>query len=56
MVHVEYLNYFGSMITNDARCAYIQDCHGKVVFNEKKTLCTSKMDLIVRKKLAACYT
>jgi len=40
----------------------MQDVHisriamAKVVFNEKKTLCTSKLDLNARKKLVACYT
>jgi hypothetical protein len=50
--NVEYFNYFGSMITNDARC--IREIKssismGKASFN-KKTLFTSKLDLNLRKK------
>jgi hypothetical protein len=59
MGHVEYLNYFGSLTTNDARCTgeiTSRIAMAKAVFNKKKTLFTSKLDLNVRKKLVACYT
>jgi hypothetical protein len=53
MGHLEYLNYFGSMTTNDARCTgeiTSRIAMAKAVFNEKKTLFTGKLDLNVRKK------
>jgi hypothetical protein len=56
--NVEYLNYLGTMITNDARCT----CEikstiviAKAAFNKKKTLFTSKLDLNLRKHLVKCY-
>jgi hypothetical protein len=51
MGHVEYLNYFGSMTTNDARCTGAitsRIAMAKAVFNEK-TLFTRKLGLNVRK-------
>jgi hypothetical protein len=48
--NVEYFNYLGSMITNDARIAM-----AKAAFNKKKNLFTSKLDLNLRKKLVKCY-
>ena len=57
--NVEYFNYLGSMIINDARCT----CEikssivmAKAAVNEKKTLFTSKSDLNLRNKLVKCYT
>jgi len=51
--NVKYLEYMGSMIVNDARCA----CEFKsriavavAAFNKKKKLLTSKLDSNVRKK------
>jgi hypothetical protein len=46
--NVEYFNYFGSMITNDAR--YTREIKYRTVmvktaFNRKKTLFTRKLDL-----------
>jgi hypothetical protein len=52
--NVEYLNYLGSMITNDARCTHeikTRIAMAKASFNKKKTLFTSKLDLNLRKKL-----
>jgi hypothetical protein len=46
--NVEYFNYLGSMITNDARYTLEIKCRiamAKAAFNKKKTLFTSKMDL-----------
>jgi hypothetical protein len=56
--NVEYFNYFGSMITNDARCTReikSRIAMAKAAFNKKKTLFTSKLDLNFRKKLVKCY-
>jgi hypothetical protein len=55
---VEYFNYLGSMITNDARCTReIQSriAMEKAAFNKKKTLFTSKLDLNLMTKLVKCY-
>jgi hypothetical protein len=54
---VEYFNYLGSMITNDARCTreikpWI--AMAKSAFN-KKNLFTSKLDFNLRRKLVKCY-
>jgi len=56
--NVEYFNYLGSIIINDARCT----CEikssivmAKAAFNEKKTLFTSKSDLNLRNKLVNYY-
>jgi hypothetical protein len=56
--NVEYFNYLGSRITNDARCTReIKSRIGmeKTAFNKKKTLFTSKLELNLRKKLVKCY-
>jgi hypothetical protein len=56
--NVDYFNYLGSMITNDARCTReIQSriAMEKAAFNKKKTLFTSKLDLNLSKKLVKCY-
>jgi hypothetical protein len=55
--NVEYLNYLGSMITNDARSTReIKSiiAMAKAAFNNKKNLFTSKLDLNLRKKLVKC--
>jgi hypothetical protein len=52
--NVEYFNNLGNMIADDARCARGIKCRiatPKAAFNRKKTLCTSKLDLNLRKKL-----
>jgi hypothetical protein len=57
--NVEYSNYLGSMIINDARCICkikSSTVMAKAAFNEKKTLFTSKPDLNLRNKLVNCYT
>jgi hypothetical protein len=54
---VEYFNYLDSMITNDARCTReikFRIAIAKAAFNKKKNLCTSKLDLNLRKKLVKC--
>jgi hypothetical protein len=56
--NVEYFNYFGSMITNNARCTReikSRIAMTKAAFNNKKILFTSKLDLKLRKKLVKCY-
>jgi hypothetical protein len=56
--NVEYFNYFGSIITNDARCTHeikFRIAMAKAPINKKKTLFTSKLDLNLRKKLVKCY-
>jgi hypothetical protein len=56
--NVEYLNYFGSMIPNDARCTReikSRITMVKAAFNKKNNLFTSKLDLNFRKKLVKCY-
>jgi hypothetical protein len=53
MGNVEYLNYLGSLITNDARC-HVKLNPG-LLFNNKETLLTSKLDLNLRTKLLKCY-
>jgi len=44
--NVEYLNYLGSMITNDKKNLHF--AMAKAVSNEEEALCTSKKDLNVR--------
>jgi hypothetical protein len=55
--NVEYFNYLGSMITNDARCT--REIKSRIVMTKaafnKKNLSTSKLDLNLRKKLIKCY-
>jgi hypothetical protein len=56
--NVEYFNYLGSMITNDARCTReikSRIAMAKAAFDKKKNLFTSKLDLNLRKKLVKCY-
>ena len=58
MENVEYFNYYGSVVTNDARCT--QEIKSRIAmaeaaFNKKKTLFTRKIDLNLRKILVKCY-
>jgi hypothetical protein len=56
--NVEYFNYLGSMITNDAMCTReikSRIAMAKAAFNKKKTLFTSKLDLNLIKKIVKCY-
>jgi hypothetical protein len=58
MEKVEYFNYLGSMITNDARCTReikSRIAMAKTAFTKKKNLFTSKLELNLRKKLVKCY-
>jgi hypothetical protein len=46
--NMEYVNYLGSMITNDAKCTCEIKSRisiAKAAFNKKKTLFTSNLDL-----------
>jgi hypothetical protein len=55
---VEYFNYFGSTLPNDARCTReikSRIAMAKAAFNKKKNLFTSRLDLNLRKKLVKCY-
>jgi hypothetical protein len=55
---VEYFNYLGSMITNDARFTHqikSRIAMAKSAFNKKENLFTSKLVLNLRKKLVNCY-
>jgi hypothetical protein len=55
--NVEYFNYFGSMVTDDARCT--REIESRIAMAQavfkKKTLFTSKLDLNLGKKLVKCY-
>jgi hypothetical protein len=56
--NVEYFNYLGSMIKNDARCTReikSRIARAKASLNKKKNLFTSKLDLHLWKKLVKCY-
>jgi hypothetical protein len=56
--NVEYFNYLGSFITNDARCTCeikYRIVMAKAAFNKKKNIFTSKLDLNLMKKLVKCY-
>jgi hypothetical protein len=56
--NVEYFNYLGSMITNDARCTHAIKTRislAKAAFNKKKTLFARKLYLNLRKKPVKCY-
>jgi hypothetical protein len=54
---VEYFNYWGSKITNDAK--YTREIISSFVMTKaalsKHTLFTSKLDLSMRKKIGKCY-
>jgi hypothetical protein len=52
--NVEYFNYLGSIITDDARCTCeikSRIAMAKPAFNKKKALFTSKVELNLRQKL-----
>jgi len=54
---VKFFNYFGSMITHDSKFTLeikSRIAIGKTVFNTKKTLFTTLLDLYLWKKLAMC--
>jgi len=54
---VDYFNYLGSVITNDARCTReikSKIATAKTEFN-KKTVIASTLDLNLRKKLVKCF-
>ena len=56
--NVESFKYLGSILTNDVRCTCEIKCRiamTKAVFNKKKALFTSTLDLELRKKLVKCY-
>jgi len=56
--NVESFKYLSSTLTNDGRCTCaIQSriAMAKAVFNKKRALFTSTMDLKLRKKLVECY-
>jgi len=55
--NMEYFNFLGSMIANDARCKHeikSRIAMAKTSFNKKMALCTSKLDLNLRKKAVKC--
>jgi hypothetical protein len=55
--NVEYFNYLGSIITNDAICTReikSRTAMANAAFN-RKNLLTRKLDLNLRKKLVKCY-
>jgi hypothetical protein len=54
---VEFLKYFGSILTNDRRCTCEIKCRiamSKAAFKKKRNLFTSTMGLELRKKLVKC--
>jgi len=56
--NVESFKYLGSILTNDGRCTCEIKCWiamAKAVFNKKRILFTSTLDLELRKKLVKCY-
>ena len=56
--NVKCFKYLGSMLTDDGRCTCeikSRIVMAKAAFNKKKNLSTSKLDLILRKKLVKCY-
>jgi hypothetical protein len=56
--NVVCFKYFGSILTNDGRCTFEIKSRidmAKAVFNKKKAVFISKLDLNLRKKLVKCY-
>jgi len=55
--NVEYLNSLGRTMTNNE--GYLQEIKSRVAMAvtafKKSTLCSSKLDLKLRKKLTKCY-
>ena len=55
---MESFKYLGSILRNDGRCTFKVKCRiamAKAVFNKKRALFTSTLDLELRKKLVMCY-
>jgi hypothetical protein len=55
---VEYFSSLESLVTSDSECAFEVKSRismAKAAFSKKKTLFTSKLDLILRKKRLKCY-
>jgi len=55
--NVKCFKYLGSMLTEHGRCTCeikSRIAMAKAAFNKKKNLCTSKLDLNLRKKLVKC--
>jgi hypothetical protein len=58
LVNVDYFNYSGSMITNDARFTSgtkFRIALAEATFKKKKHLFISKLDPNLRKNLVKCY-
>jgi hypothetical protein len=56
--NVEYFNYFGSKIINDAKCKQEMKSRTamvKAAFSKKKSLFDIKLHLNLRKELLKCY-
>jgi hypothetical protein len=56
---VECITRVDILITCGARCAHALKYNiamAQAIFNKKKTLVTSKLNFITRKKLTECYT
>jgi hypothetical protein len=56
--NLEFFKYLCSMLTNDGRCMCEIKSRisiAKAVFDKKKILFTSKLDLNLTKKLVRCY-
>jgi len=56
--NVESFKYLGNILTNDERCTCEIKCRiamAKSGFNKKGALCTTTLDLELRKKLVKCY-
>jgi hypothetical protein len=54
--NVEFFKYLGRILTNDGRCTCEIKCRIAMatLFNKKRTLFTSTLDLELRKKLVKC--
>ena len=56
--NMEYFNYLGSKILNDARCIWeikSRTAMAKAAFNRKKTFFSSKLNLNQRKQPMKCH-
>ena len=56
--NVESFKYLNRILANDGRCTCEIKCRTamvKAMFNKKRALFTSKLDLELRKKLVKCY-
>ena len=57
-IYMESFKYLGSILTNEGRYTCEIKCRiamAKATFNKKRALCTSTLDLELRKKLVKCY-